>query len=111
VRLVRGQISEETFKLVPGGSLPDAAIAGEVGDRGGNVGLEATGRGVISSVGAVATADRVRAIHRLGNPAAADGDLTVTLHVYSLPHDRCLSFDAERRTVAVRDLAYDPEPA
>ena len=55
--------------------------------------------------------DRVRAIHRLGNPAAAGGDLTVTLHVYSLPHDRCLSFDAERRTATVRDLAYDPEPA
>ena len=53
----------------------------------------------------------MRAIHRLGNPAAAGGDLTVTLHVYSLPHDRCLAFDAERRTVAVRDLAYDPEPA
>ena len=111
VRLVRGQIAEETFKLVPGGSLPDAGVAGDVGDRGGNVGLEATGTGVISAVGAVATADRVRAIHRLGNPAAAGGDLTVTLHVYSLPHDRCLSFDAERRTATVRDLAYDPEPA
>jgi predicted metal-dependent enzyme (double-stranded beta helix superfamily) len=110
VRLVRGQIAEETFKLVPGGSLPDAGIAGEVGDRGGNVGLEATGMGVISQIGAVATADRVRAIHRLGNPEGPGGDYTVTLHVYSLPHDRCLSFDAERRTCTVRDLAYDPEP-
>ncbi|MFN6146331.1 MAG: cysteine dioxygenase [Planctomycetota bacterium] len=111
VRLVRGQIAEEAFKLVPGGSLPDAAIAGDVGDRGGNVGLESTGSRVIRDVGAVATADRVRAIHRLGNPAGPGGELTVTLHVYSLPHDRCLAFDTERRTVTVRDLAYDPEPA
>lgn len=111
VRLVRGQISEETFKLVPGSSLPDAAIAGDVRGDGGNVGLVRTGEGVIAQVGAVATADRVRAIHRLGNPAGPNGDPTVTLHVYSLPHDTCLAFDLERRTCQRRDLSFDPPTA
>ncbi|MBX3463749.1 MAG: cysteine dioxygenase family protein [Planctomycetes bacterium] len=111
VRLVRGQIAEETFRLVPGSSLPDAGTAADPGERGGCVGLERTGSGVIADVGAVATADRVRAIHRLGNPAAAGGATTVTLHVYSLPHDSCLAFDLERRTCQRRDLAFDPLPA
>ena len=110
VRLVRGQIQEETFRLVPGASLPNAAVAKDPEGQGGNVGLELTGDGVIATVGAVATADRVRAIHRLGNPAAAGGDTTVTLHVYSLPHDCCLAFDLEKRTCQRRQLSCDPPP-
>ena len=110
VRLVRGQIAEETWKLVPGASLPEAAVASDPAGRGGCVGLEATGSGVLATVGAVATADRVRAIHRLGNPTGA-GDPTVTLHVYSLPHDACLMFDLDKRTCARRDLSFDPMPA
>lgn len=109
VRLVRGQISEETFQLVPGSSLPDAGTACDPGQRGGCVGLERTGQGVIATVGAVATADRKRAIHRLGNPKDA-ADYTVTLHVYSLPHDACLAFDLDRRTCTRRDLVPDPLP-
>jgi hypothetical protein len=108
VRLVRGQIAERTFRLVPGAAVPDAAVAGSVQGRTGCVGLEATGAGVIDTIGAVATADRVRAIHQLGNPAAAGGDTAVTLHVYSLPHDRCLMFDVDARTCEPRDLAFDP---
>jgi predicted metal-dependent enzyme (double-stranded beta helix superfamily) len=108
VRLVRGQIAEESFRLVPGSAQPDAATAASVNGRVGNIGLEATGSGVIATVGAVATVDRARAIHRLGNPARPGGDVTVTLHVYSLPHDRCLSFDPASRTCDVRDLAFDP---
>ncbi|MCA8966334.1 MAG: cysteine dioxygenase family protein [Planctomycetes bacterium] len=108
VRLVRGQISEETFRLVPGASLPTAAVASDPEDRGGCVGLERTGEGVITQVGAVATADRERAIHRLGNPAEAGGDTTVTLHVYSMPHDACLAFDLDRRTCQRRELSFDP---
>lgn len=110
VRLVRGDISEETFRLVPGASVPQAAVAADPSECGGCVGLERTGQNVISTVGAVATADRVRAIHRLGNPANAGGDTTVTLHVYSLPHDSCLAFDLERRTCQRRDLRFDPLP-
>ena len=108
VRLVRGQIAEETFRLVPGSALPDAATAASVNGRVGTVGLETTGSGVISTIGAVATADRERAIHRLGNPAKPGGDATVTLHVYSLPHDTCLSFDLASRTCERRQLAFDP---
>ncbi|MBL8748680.1 MAG: cysteine dioxygenase family protein [Planctomycetes bacterium] len=107
VRLVRGQIREETFRLVPGSSLANAAVAADPADKGGCVGLECTGDAVIASIGAVATADRVRAIHRLGNPAEAR-DRTVTLHVYSLPHDCCLAFDLDRRTCTRRDLKFDP---
>ncbi len=110
VRLVRGQISEETFRLVPGSSLPDAAIASDPRDKGGCVGLERTGEGVITQVGAVATADRIRAIHRLGNPATSAHDFAVTLHVYSLPHDSCLAFDLERRTCQRRELSFDTLP-
>ena len=106
---MRGQIREETFKLVPGASLPEAATAANVNGRQGSVGLEATGTGIITTVGAVATADRVRAIHRLGNPAATGGDTTVTLHVYSLPHDTCLSFDLESRTCESRVLKFDDQ--
>jgi predicted metal-dependent enzyme (double-stranded beta helix superfamily) len=109
VRLVRGQIQEETFQLVPGSALPDAATTGNVNGRVGNVGLQATGSGVISTIGAVATADRVRAIHRLGNPSDAR-DFTVTLHVYSLPHDSCLAFDVASRTCERRQLTPDPLP-
>lgn len=110
VRLVRGQIREETFRLVPGASLPNADVAADPGSKGGCVGLAPTGDAVITTLGAVATADRARAIHRLGNPA--DGkDVTVTLHVYSLPHDCCLAFDLERRTCTRRDLRFDPPPA
>jgi predicted metal-dependent enzyme (double-stranded beta helix superfamily) len=107
VRLVRGQIAEDNFRLVPGASLPEAQVANDPAGRGGCVGLEATGSGLIAQVGAVASVDRVRAIHRLGNPADA-ADTTVTLHVYAPAHDACLSFDVEKRTCARRQLAYDP---
>lgn len=110
VRLVRGQIAEETFHLVPGASLADAAVAENCHGRTGNVGLQPTGSGVIATVGAVATVDRARAIHRLGNPANAAGDTTVTLHVYSLPHDRCLAFDLASRTCEPRQMVFDPLP-
>jgi predicted metal-dependent enzyme (double-stranded beta helix superfamily) len=110
VRLVRGRIAEETFQLVPGSAVPDAAIAASVNGRVGQVGLEATGSGIITTIGAVAAVDRQRAIHRLGNPADSR-DVTVTLHVYSLPHDTCLAFDPASRTCERRQLAFDPLPA
>jgi predicted metal-dependent enzyme (double-stranded beta helix superfamily) len=110
VRLVRGRIAEDTFKLVPGSAVPDAATAVSVNGRVGQVGLEATGSGIITTIGAVAAVDRQRAIHRLGNPADSR-DATVTLHVYSLPHDTCLAFDPASRTCEPRHLAFDPLPA
>ena len=110
VRLVRGQIAEETYQLVPGASLADAAVAANCQGRTGNIGLQRTGEGVIATVGAVATVDRTRAIHRLGNPAQSGGDVTATLHVYSLPHDRCLAFDLASRTCEPRQMVFDPLP-
>ena len=64
--------------------MPDAAVTANVNGRVGSVGLEATGSGVIGTIGAAAIVDRERAIRRLGNPAPVGGDTTVTLHVYSL---------------------------
>lgn len=107
VRLVRGQVAEETFRLLPGGARPDAAVLPSVNGRIGNIALESTGSGVISTIGAVATVDRTRAIHRIGNPASAGGDATVTLHVYSLPHDRCVAFDPVSRTCEPREMVFD----
>lgn len=106
VRLVRGQIAEDSYALVPGAEV-DALLGDDPARCGGRVGLLPTGSGVISQVGAVASVDRVRAIHRLGNPAKPGGDTTVTLHVYAPAHDACLAFDVERRTCARRELAYD----
>lgn len=111
VRLLRGQIEEQTFRLVPGAPLPDADVAATVASRTGNVGLQPTGSSVIATVGAIATVDRQRAIHRLGNPAGPGGDAAVTLHVYSLPHDACLAFDPAARTCEVRTMRSDPLPA
>jgi len=111
VRLVRGQIAEDAYRLVPGAAVPAALVGNDpasCGGPGGKIGLEATGSGVISQIGAVANVDRVRAIHRLGNPAPAGGDTTVTLHVYAPAHDACLAFDVEKRTCSRRELAYDP---
>lgn len=109
VRLVRGQISEETFSLVPGTAAPTAGLVADPSLVPGKVCLEQTSSAVHAAIGAVATADRVRAIHRLGNPAAAHGDTTVTLHVYSLPHDHCLQFDLATRTCQRRALRLDPQ--
>ena len=44
VRLVRGQIEEQTFRLVPGASVADAAVAGSVKGRTGCLGLGPAGR-------------------------------------------------------------------
>jgi predicted metal-dependent enzyme (double-stranded beta helix superfamily) len=108
IRLVRGQLAEDSFRLVASRSSAGVAVADHVPARVGSVALASTGSAVVSAVGAVATVDRERAIHRLGNPAAAGGDVAVTLHVYSLPHDACLAFDVAARTCERRELAFDP---
>jgi len=66
------------------------------------------GRTVVSQRGAIATVDRLRAIHRIGNPLeTALGETAVTLHVYSKPHDVCLVFDKDARTCSRRELRFD----
>jgi predicted metal-dependent enzyme (double-stranded beta helix superfamily) len=107
VRLVRGQIQEERFALAPSSCPADVAIAATAPAAAGSVSLVPTGSAVIAAVGAVATVDRQRAIHRLGNPAGPGGDLAVTLHVYSLPHDRCVAFDPVQQRCTTREMEFD----
>lgn len=108
VRLVRGRIAEQGYKLVPSTVAQGLDVAADVAAVRRSVELVATGRAVVTEIGAVATVDRQRAIHRLGNPREHAGDeVAVTLHVYSRPHDVCLVFDQEARTCGRRELVCD----
>jgi predicted metal-dependent enzyme (double-stranded beta helix superfamily) len=110
VRLVRGRIEEHSYAYPGGQAFADPATV-EIDDDGIGHGVDLvhTGQALVADVGAVATVDRVRAIHTLGNPRehAAD-DNAVTLHVYSRPHDHCLCFDLQQRTCWQRQLSFDP---
>lgn len=105
VRLVRGRIVEERFQLVPSREATGLDVARDVAMPRRGIELVDVGRTVVEEAGAVATVDRVRAIHRIGNPP--DGDLTVTLHVYNKPHDVCLVFDRDARTCSRREMRFD----
>lgn len=59
--------------------------------------------------GAVNRVTRQVTIHSLGVPAACTEE-TVSLHVYSLPFDSCVSFDLARGTCFRRDLRFDTAP-
>jgi predicted metal-dependent enzyme (double-stranded beta helix superfamily) len=108
VRLVRGRIAEETYRLVPSTSTAGLDVAPDLVQPRRGIALAATGRAVVADAGAVATVDRQRAVHRLGNPREHAGDETaVTLHVYSKPHDVCLVFDPDAGTCTRREMAFD----
>jgi predicted metal-dependent enzyme (double-stranded beta helix superfamily) len=108
VRLVRGRIVEERYQLVPSTASQGLDVAGEVATPRRGIELVSTGKTVVTEIGAIATVDRQRAIHRLGNPKEHARDETaVTLHVYSKPHDACLAFDQDTRTVTRREMAFD----
>ena len=108
VRLVRGRIVEERFQLVPSTASQGLDVAGEVAAPRRGIELVSTGKTVVTEIGAIATVDRQRAIHRLGNPKEHARDETaVTLHVYSKPYDACLAFDQDTRTVTRREMAFD----
>jgi cysteine dioxygenase len=109
VRLLRGRIEETTWRLQGGGSTPDLTAV-EIDDEGVGHGveLEPTGHSEVADPGTVVSVDRVRAIHRLGNPRRHAGDEpAVTLHVYSRPHDTCLTFDVEARTCKRQRMTLD----
>lgn len=111
VRLVRGRMREDSFRLLPSTAAAGLDVAGDVEAPRCGINLQPTGSGMLTAVGAVATVDRLRAIHRIGNPREHAGDETlVTLHVYSRPHDTCLVFDAEARTCGRRELRFDNAP-
>jgi cysteine dioxygenase len=104
VRVLRGAIEETTYRSSHEGDADLSII--EIDDEGvgHNVFLEELGQGVLAAGPGVVTADRTRAIHRIGNPARED---TVTLHVYSRPHDCCLVFDPAARTCRRKELVFD----
>lgn len=109
VRLVRGVIEETHFSCRQPGALEDTSrLEIDAEGRGHGIGLDRTSHALIGDVGAVAAVDRVRAIHQLGNPEqGSQADRTVTLHVYSLPHDSCMCFDPEDETCWRRELRFD----
>ncbi|GAB4142871.1 MAG: hypothetical protein Fur0037_10230 [Planctomycetota bacterium] len=119
IRLVRGKMREDRFRLVSGAgacaervggraSALDLEVAGDVAPDCRGVRLKPAGTRVFSKTGAVATVDRQRAIHRIGNPREnAKDDLMVTLHVYSRPHDSCLVFDERTGACSRRELKFD----
>ena len=91
VQLVEGALREETFELA---GAPEAVTM--------------TGSGEVREVGAIATVDRQRAIHRIGN---IWGGFAVSLHVYSLPHDQCRVYSAEGDLSRCREMRFDSVPA
>lgn len=109
VQVLRGQLEETSWAAPGGGALPDLALV-DVDDDGVGHGLrlERTGHGVVDSPDTVVTVDRERAIHQLGNPDPREP--TVSLHVYSRPHDSCLAFDPEQQTCRRVALSFDTVP-
>ncbi|MCG3134025.1 MAG: hypothetical protein HMLKMBBP_01295 [Planctomycetes bacterium] len=74
---------------------------------GGNqVKLDARPKLVCTPGGAVNRVTRQVTIHSLGNPAGS-AERAVSLHVYSLPFDSCVSFDLARGSCFRRDLRFD----
>ncbi|MFO1051249.1 MAG: cysteine dioxygenase family protein [Planctomycetota bacterium] len=109
VRLVRGRIEEQAFAYAGGAAHADLGGV-DIDDEGvgHGVDLEPTTYTLATESGTVVAVDRDRAIHRLGNPVLGRGDEpTVTLHVYSKPHDSCLVFDPDQRTCRRRELRFD----
>lgn len=109
VRVLRGRIQETRFQY-RGCDSPQNFIGGEIDciAGGGAIRLEEQGTRDFAVGPAVTSVDREQSIHRLGNVwQDADSENAVTLHVYSLPHDSCVSYDMETRTCQRRELAFD----
>lgn len=116
VRVVRGRLEEVTYERAS--AAPPSSVAEPAADACAFAALRAplaeTGRGA-ALAGDVASVDRVRAIHRLGNPREVEpgggrDEPAVSLHVYSRPHDACLAFDLERGTCRRVELSFDTSP-
>ena len=116
VRVLRGRMEETHFRP------PDWVVAGvpmpgdefEIDDEGVGHGLELqrSDHFVHPAGAGVCSVDRDRPIHQLGNPRRhPDDEPAVTLHVYSRPHDSCLTFDVERATCRKIELRFDTLPA
>ncbi|RKY22546.1 MAG: hypothetical protein DRQ55_00480 [Planctomycetota bacterium] len=113
VRLLRGALEETAWAHVGGGRVPELTNL-EIDEDGVGYGvrLERSGHAVVSEPGQVVWVDQQRGIHALRNPEPAGrGESTVTLHVYSRPHDGCLTYDPERGTCRRKQLSYFTTPA
>jgi len=111
VRVLRGRLEETSYRTPTGDPAADLSAI-EIDDDmvGHGVELTETGRAVVEAGTLVATVDSVRQIHRLGNALEhARGEDAVSLHLYSRPHDSCLTFDVEARTCRRKTLRYDSE--
>ena len=105
VRVLRGTLRETSYATTPG--APHAI--GETGDacRSLQGPLRETDRADFPASEAVVTVDTERAIHALANPTT---ERAVSLHVYSLPHDSCLTYDLETGKATRVELRFDTEP-
>ncbi len=114
VRVLRGRMEETHWKapdwVIAGVPMPHPASEFDIDDEGVGHGIKLSKvQQFVHAAGpAVASVDRQRPIHQLGNPKRhADDEPAVTLHVYSRPHDACLTFDTEKNTCRRVELRFD----
>lgn len=114
VRVLRGRMEETHYQppawVVAGVPMPGAASAFDIDDEGVGHGISLQQRDHFVHVAgpAVCSVDRQRPIHQLGNPLRhRDDEPAVTLHVYSRPHDACLTFDTDTQTCRRVELRFD----
>ena len=100
VRVLRGRMEEASYRTLSQEPPPwawDVAVP-----------VEQTGTQEIPAGRGVVTVDRVRSIHRLGNPARfKDDERAVTLHVYSRPHNSCMVYDELTGKRERREFVFD----
>ena len=101
VRVLEGAIEEVAYEMAPLESVEVPEGCSTAACR-----LRESSRALVPAGPAVARVDPVRAIHKLGNPPER-GERTVTLHVYSKPHDSCMTYDLEQRTSERMELVAD----
>jgi cysteine dioxygenase len=106
-KVLRGQIecTEYTWR---GCDRPENQnVAGLDCLAGGNqVKLDAHPAAIAVPGGPVNRVTKQVTIHSLGNPAG-QSESSVSLHVYSLPFDSCVSFDLARGRCSRRELRFD----
>ncbi|MSR37822.1 MAG: hypothetical protein EXS02_03135 [Planctomycetes bacterium] len=108
LRLVRGRLVEERFTIAPSTRSSALELACDAAIPQHGIELVAAGRTELSLPAAIASVDKQRAIHRLGNPRQHLRDeVAVTLHVYSMPNDSCLLFDQATKVCKRRAMSFD----
>ena len=96
VRVLRGTLEETTYEI----QLLASAAGEPIVDQ-----RVTCHRTLPASEGTV-TVDEVRAVHRL----ASGAEQSVSLHVYSKPHDVCRVYDEETGAMSRSELTFDRMP-